>query len=92
MPRRICMSQSLTGPLANWTWRDWYRATKWWHLNGIKPSWRQLKSAVQELVDQGHEVIPYGECDNFDKVRGCLGHEYEAISDEKTTLARKKHL
>jgi hypothetical protein len=34
--------------------------------------------AINVLMDElaaGHEVIPIGECNNFDYKKGCLGHE-----------------
>ena len=42
---------------------------------------KQLRTAneVREfLLDelaQGHEMLPFGECDNFDWKTGCKGHE-----------------
>ena len=34
-----------------------------------------VRSALMDELAQGHEVIPLGECDNFDFKTGCKGHE-----------------
>jgi hypothetical protein len=81
MARVIHICQSVTGPLRNWTKREWKAATKWM----LKPDGSQftpdgLKDAFLRELAQGHEVIPIGECDNFDYKTGCRGHH---IPDEE---------
>jgi hypothetical protein len=43
------------------------------------------EQALEYLMDElakGHDVIPLGECDNFDFKKGCLGHEDKAVAHE----------
>lgn len=72
---RIHMSQSITGPLLNWKTPDWKRATKFiTRLDGSRYTVAELKRAFVEELSKGHEVVPVGECDNFDFKTGCKGH------------------
>jgi hypothetical protein len=35
----------------------------------------QLRDTLMNELLKGHELIPFGECDNFDyKDKGCMGH------------------
>lgn len=36
----------------------------------------EVREAFLDELSQGHEVLPCGECDNFDYKKGCLGHEH----------------
>lgn len=38
----------------------------------------QLKKGLLALKSEGHRFIPAEGCDNFDPVKGCLGHETDA--------------
>lgn len=72
----IHLSQPITGPLMNWNKNDWKRASKYiTRPDGTKFTPEELKAAFLEELSKGHEVIPIGECDNFDYKHGCLGHE-----------------
>ena len=71
------MCQSVTGPLRNWSGKQWQDATEWiTHDDGSKfTSGEELEHRFQELADKGIKVIPIGtECDNFDPEHGCRGH------------------
>ncbi len=69
------LSQSVDGPLMNWTMRDWKKATKYiTRPDGSRFSPVELKQAFLDELAQGHRVIPLAPCDNFDFVKGCLGH------------------
>ena len=35
----------------------------------------EFRQALLEELDQGHRLIRSSGCDNFDPVRGCLGHK-----------------
>ena len=35
----------------------------------------EVREALFDELAKGHEVIPIGECDNFDYKKGCRGHE-----------------
>lgn len=75
MIETVHLSQSITGPLLNWTSSDWQNATKWiTKKDGSAYSARELKMLFIQELSKGHEVIPMGDCDNFDYKRGCLGH------------------
>lgn len=34
----------------------------------------EVRNFLLDELAQGHEVLPYGECDNFDWKTGCMGH------------------
>ena len=36
---------------------------------------REVQQVLIDELAKGHEVIPAGECDNFDYKVGCKGHE-----------------
>lgn len=76
MTTQFHLSQSVTGPLRNWTKRDWKRACNWITPKaGGRYTPEKLKDKFLKLLADGWEVIPCGEdCDNFDKKNGCLGH------------------
>ena len=40
-------------------------------LNTVK----EIREFLQSQLDIGREVLPMGNCDNFDYQKGCLGHE-----------------
>jgi hypothetical protein len=50
--------------------------------SSITVNGKQLKTADEvrnfllDELSQGHEVLPIGECDNFDWKTGCKGHEW----------------
>ncbi len=70
------LSQSIRGPLTNWTPLDWKNATKWIHKeDGSNYEPFELKQAFLDELAKGHEVVPIGKCDNFDFKEGCKGHE-----------------
>jgi hypothetical protein len=74
--RHIHMSQSVTGPLKNWNKRDWNSMAKCWtREDGTHPTGDELKEFFIEKLGEGWKVLPVGKCDNFDKEKGCRGHE-----------------
>lgn len=70
------MCQSVTGPLKNWSGRQWNDATDWITKDdGSKfRNGEELEHHFYELLAQGIECIPFGECDNFCPKEGCKGH------------------
>lgn len=44
--------------------------------NGRVLSDGEARDVLMEELSKGHRVIPFGECDNFDFQKGCLGHEH----------------
>lgn len=42
---------------------------------------REARAALLDELSKGHEVIPIGECDNFDYKTGCRGHEMQEPED-----------
>lgn len=76
------MAQSIIGPLTNWNQSDWKRATNWiTRPDGSRYTHAELKAEFQSELAKGHEVVPIGECDNFDFKRGCRGHPAEPEPD-----------
>ena len=35
----------------------------------------EIRDFFYNELSKGHEVLPFGECDNFDYKTGCKGHE-----------------
>lgn len=84
MRKRIHMCQSVRGPLMNWTKREWERATKYITPDdGVRCTGQELKAHFLKLLADGNEVIPIGECDNFDQKTGCRGHDTPDEAQEK---------
>lgn len=74
--KRMHMSQSVQGPLINWSDEEWEEARHWCLNNGEKlSSGLELKRIFVNLAYEGWRVIPVHGCDNFDKEKGCLGHD-----------------
>jgi len=66
--RTIHMAMNIRGCLRN-------RAFKGFTKNDgspMKPS--EAQEALMQLLAEGHEVMPIGECPDFDKITGCPGH------------------
>lgn len=80
MARGIHMCQSVTGPLLNWTKRDWNRHAKYMRRGDgtVFGSGEALKAFFIDRLSEGYKVLPMCECENFDKEKGCQGYEYEA--------------
>jgi hypothetical protein len=76
---RYHMGLCVRGALKNWTKRDYRNAMKWMTQDGSRfLSPEGVKEALLDELSQGHEFIPYGECDNWDWKSGCLGHAIES--------------
>lgn len=73
------MSQSIEGPLMNWTWSEWTAATEYMHRkDGSKfKSAEELKAQFLKMHADGFKRFPIGECDNYGKDGMCNGHEQE---------------
>jgi hypothetical protein len=78
MNQTIHMSQGVTGPLRNWSCKQWTDATEWiTRKDGSKfASGGELEQAFQAMANEGIECFPLGECDNFDPKHGCRGHPH----------------
>ena len=65
------ISLDVRGALTNWRLRDFDGLFK----DGLrKLTAREAKAFLLDQLAQGREVIPYGECGNFDYKTGCQGH------------------
>ena len=42
---------------------------------GLHPTCTEFRKHLMEEKKLGHKFVRPGGCDNFDPVRGCLGHE-----------------
>jgi hypothetical protein len=65
----------------------------WSKYKGVFTNDDSTPATCEQVIDwfyqklgEGYQVLPLGECDHFDKIKGCLGHERE--SDEKDVNAR----
>ena len=71
----VHMSQSISGPIRNWTKSDWKRATKYMTKDDdSKFTADELKDEFMKMHQQGIEVMPIGNCDNFCYKNGCMKH------------------
>ena len=71
MSRRIHISQSVDGALANWKARDWKMIAK---DNGVSVSQAKKYFAVKQA--EGVKRLPIGpRCKGFSDETGCPGHE-----------------
>lgn len=43
--------------------------------NGNQPTIEEFRKYLNHELSIGHRLLPVPECDNFDPVNGCLGHE-----------------
>ena len=41
----------------------------------------EFRGELMDLLANGHEKLPPGDCDNFDPKHGCLGHEVPESGD-----------
>jgi hypothetical protein len=58
----------------NWNDREWRNCVRDDDGKTLTP--QEVKSYFLECLSEGKKVIPVGEkCDNFDYMKGCLGHE-----------------
>ena len=74
----IHMCMSVRGAL-NWDKKTMKRNAKGFKTNDGRPMTAdQVREALMDELAKGHEVIPLGECDNFDFKTGCKGHPEEA--------------
>lgn len=77
------LSQSISGPLKHWHKRDWQHATKWIkRKDGTRYTADELKDEFLHQLSLGREVVPIGECDNFDFKLGCLGHPEQPLTPQ----------
>ena len=45
--------------------------------DGEYASFAEAQTYLDQLRSDGVHVLPVGECNNFDPIKGCLGHEKE---------------
>lgn len=43
--------------------------------NGNQPTLEEFRKYLRHELSIGRRLLPVPECDNFDPVNGCLGHE-----------------
>lgn len=73
--QRMHLCQSVRGAL-NWDKRMLKRMCKvYTNDDGTHPTPDQLRDYFMDALSEGKEVLPIGECDNFDYKKGCQGHE-----------------
>ena len=72
---RIHISTSIDGLLAL---SDRHLKNMLWSIvdeEGNHPTLEEFKKFLNEEKSKGHRLLPSPECDNFDPVKGCLGHD-----------------
>ncbi|WP_321895971.1 hypothetical protein [Paraburkholderia heleia] len=80
--RSFHMCLDVRGALTNWSKRDFRNMFK--HDDGRTMTPDEAKAELLEQLSQGHNLIPFGKCDNFDhKEHGCLGHPVERASGDR---------
>ena len=55
--------------------REWKRLEKFATYDGEKLSADDWKQMFRDRLNAGELMFPMGQCDNFDPVSGCRGHE-----------------
>lgn len=55
------------------------------HESGRATTADESRSILFDELAKGHEVIPFGPCDNFDFKSGCQGHQ---TADEPVVIAQ----
>lgn len=74
MTRTIHMCVSVRGLLSK-TRSELKRATGYMLMaDGSRHTVESLREALFDELAEGHEVIPMGDCDDFDWKTGCRGH------------------
>jgi len=56
------------------------------HEDGRSMTASEVRETLYNELSKGHEVIPIGDCDNFDYKKGCQGHpitEQSAARDRR---------
>jgi hypothetical protein len=73
---------SIRDVLMNWTDR-WFKGV-FRHYDGHPMTPREAKAGLMNELAKGREVLPVQGCDNFDFIKGCLGHPaLEAAADDE---------
>lgn len=70
---KICISLSLKGALTNWKKKDFKNVLQ--SDDGKYLSPEETKQQFLDWLAEGKLKVPFGECDNFDYIKGCRGHE-----------------
>ena len=74
--KRYHMGVDVRGALMRWRAKEWRGVCK--RDNGTPMTPQEAKQAFLDELAQGHEIIPYGRCDNWDWKQGCQGHDCSA--------------
>jgi hypothetical protein len=78
--KKIHLSQGIRGCFLNWTEKQWLDALDYMTPAGPGTQFKSVKVLKNVLLDHiasGKEVLPLGDCDNFNPRRGCMGHPAE---------------
>lgn len=72
------MGMSVRGAL-RWSKAEFRKALLWMKKSDGRPFQcvDELRQALEAQLAQGHEVVPCGECNNWDWKTGCKGHAEE---------------
>lgn len=74
---RYCVCLSVRGALG-WSKKELMHARSWiTHDDGRPTTVQDVREWLMDELAKGHEVYPFGKCDNFDWKTGCKGHPDE---------------
>jgi hypothetical protein len=82
MTHQFHLCLSIRGALS-WPLRDFQRkiVPMLQHDDGRPMTEHEARNALFDELAQGHEVLPIGQCDNFDYTKGCQGHLMPEAAD-----------
>lgn len=89
MSRIIHMALSIRGAIANGAYKKEMVGNCKDAATGRLLTSDEILQCLQEHLKQGHEVIPYSQCDNWDWKKGCQGHAHTAL--EKAVEERDEY-
>ena len=82
MSRIIHMCLSVRGAL-NWSKAEMKRMAPCIEVEGKQlQTADEVKNFLLDELSKGHEVLPSGDCDNFDWKTGCKGHGKQEANQE----------
>jgi hypothetical protein len=59
--------------------------------DGTAPTAREARDYLRLEQAKGREVLPIGDCDNFDYKTGCRGHEYQENTEASNARERGRN-
>lgn len=83
MSRKVHLSLSVRRAL-NWSKAEMKRMAPSITVDGKQlRTAEDVKNFLLDELSKGHELLPFGDCDNFDWKTGCRGHADKELEEEK---------